>query len=63
MEGNLINMSDIEIGDEIVISCHSDLKYLKVLKIPKDRKTGYFKVSRRLDVITHGSFSYKKKHI
>lgn len=35
MIGKLIKLQDLREGDEIVISSHSKLKYLKVLKQPK----------------------------
>ena len=34
-ELKLIKVSELEIGDEIIISSYSKLKYLKVLKLPK----------------------------
>ena len=34
-ELKLIKISELEIGDEIIISSYSNLKYLKVLKLPK----------------------------
>ena len=34
-ELKLIKVSELEIGDEIIISSYSNLKYLKVLKLPK----------------------------
>lgn len=34
-ELKLIKISELEIGDEIIISSYSKLKYLKVLKLPK----------------------------
>lgn len=44
MEIKLINDSDIKVGDEIVCSCHSSLRYYKVLRVPKSGGR-YFKVS------------------
>ena len=35
MENQLINIEDLEIGDEILISCQSFFKYLIVLALPK----------------------------
>ena len=34
-ELKLIKVSELEVGDEIIISSYSKLKYLKVLKLPK----------------------------
>lgn len=39
MENKLIKVEDLEIGDEIIISCQSHFKYLKVLTTPKLSKT------------------------
>ena len=33
-ELKLIKISELEIGDEIIISSYSNLKYLKILKLP-----------------------------
>ena len=35
MENKLIDIKDLEIGDEIIITCQSHMKYLKVLAKPK----------------------------
>ena len=34
-ELKLIKVNELEIGDEVIISSYSKLKYLKVLKLPK----------------------------
>lgn len=34
-ELKLIKVSELEVGDEIIISSYSNLKYLKVVKLPK----------------------------
>lgn len=49
MENRLIQVSEVEVGDEIIISCHSDLKYLKVLRLPSKKDGRAFKVSLRRD--------------
>lgn len=41
MEQQLIDRDDIQVGDEIIISCNSYLKYLKVLRIPKNGSTRF----------------------
>ena len=40
----LIRDTDLMVGDEVIISCHSNLKYLKILRVPK-KVRGKFKVS------------------
>ena len=55
-ELKLINVSELEIGDEIIISSYSNLKYLKVLKLPK------LKTSRWGDYYTNVKCSIKQKH-
>jgi hypothetical protein len=49
MENRLIQFNEVEVGDEIIISAHSDLKYLKVLRLPKKVDSTTFKVSLRRD--------------
>lgn len=55
-ELKLIEVSELEIGDEIIISSYSKLKYLKVLKLPK------LKTSRWGDYYTNVKCSIKQKH-
>ena len=55
-ELKLIEVSELEIGDEIIISSYSKLKYLKVLKLPK------LKTSRWGDYYTSVKCSIKQKH-
>ena len=31
----LIEVKDLRVGDEIIIPCHSDLRYLRILREPK----------------------------
>jgi ribosomal protein L21E len=63
MENKLIEIQDLQVGDEIMISCQSFFKYLKVLTPPtisktkKHWKTGQpmytnVRCSTRQDVIT-----------
>ena len=56
-ELKLIKISELEIGDEIIISSYSKLKYLKVLKLPK-LKTGSWK-----DYYTNVKCSLSKKRM
>jgi len=39
MENRLIEIQDLEVGDEILISCQSNFKYLRVLTPPTLSKT------------------------
>ena len=55
-EIKLIKISELEIGDEIIISSYSKLKYLKVLKLPK-LKTGSWR-----DYYTNVKCSIKQEH-
>ena len=55
-ELKLIKVDELEIGDEIIISSYSKLKYLKVLKLPK------LKTSRWGDYYTNVKCSIKQKH-
>ena len=55
-ELKLIKISELEIGDEIIISSYSNLKYLKVVKLPK------LKTSRWGDYYTNVKCSIKQEH-
>ena len=55
-ELKLIKVSELEIGDEIIISSYSKLKYLKVVKLPK------LKTSRWGDYYTNVKCSIKQEH-
>lgn len=39
----LIELKDLEVGDEILISCQSFFKYLRILKKPVLGTSGYYK--------------------
>jgi hypothetical protein len=39
MENQLVTIEELEVGDEIMISCQSHFKYLKVLAKPRLSKT------------------------
>ena len=56
-ELKLIKISELEVGDEIIISSYSKLKYLKVVKLPK-LKTGSWK-----DYYTNVKCSLSKKRM
>ena len=68
-ELTLIKVEDLKKGDEIIVSCHSDLKYLKVLTQPKPKiyqptgRTYYgsVKCSLRRDEMGNGNFKWKKR--
>ena len=55
-ELKLIKVSELEIGDEIIISSYSNLKYLKVMKLPM------LKSSNWGDYYTNVKCSIKQKH-
>ena len=55
-ELKLIKVSELEIGDEIIISSYSNLKYLKVMKLPK------LKSSNWRDYYTNTKCSIKQEH-
>lgn len=55
-ELKLIKISELEIGDEIIISSYSKLKYLKIIKLPK------LKTSRWGDYYTNVKCSIKQEH-
>jgi hypothetical protein len=68
MENQLIKIEDLEIGDEIMISCQSYFKYLKVLTPPRLSKTkvhwhtklpmhANFRCTTRQDVIPGHSYT------
>ena len=54
-ELKLIKVDELEIGDEIIISSYSNLKYLKIIKLPK------LKTSRWGDYYTNVKCSVFKK--
>ena len=56
-ELKLIKVNELEIGDEIIISSYSNLKYLKVVKLPK------LKTSRWGDYYTNVKCSLSKKRM
>lgn len=58
MEQKLIQVSEVKIGDELIISAHRELKYLKVLTIPKKVGSTRFKVSLRRDQRGHSNWSW-----
>ena len=55
-ELKLIKVSELEVGDEIIISSYSNLKYLKVVKLPK------LKTNNWGDYYTNVKCSIKQKH-
>lgn len=58
MEQRLIKPNEIEIGDEIIISCHSELKYLKIVGIPKKKDGTRFKCSIKQIQRTSGNYNW-----
>lgn len=72
MENRLIEIQDLKVGDEIMISCQSFFKYLKVLTPPTLSKTkvhwstkqplyANVRCSARRDFITSNYTSYNGK--
>jgi len=68
MENKLIEQKDLQIGDEIIISCQSFFKYLKVLSPPALSKTrvhwstkqpmyANFKCTTRQDLVNGHSYT------
>jgi hypothetical protein len=71
MENQLIEIQDLQVGDEIMISCQSYFKYLKVLTPPTMSKTktswrtkqplhANFRCTTRQDVVTTYSYTDSK---
>jgi hypothetical protein len=62
MENRLINrLDEIEIGDEIIISANSQLKYLKILRLPLKKDGTTFKVSLRRDEKRNATWTWKHR--
>lgn len=63
MEQRLIKIDEIQVGDEIIISCHSYLKYLKIIRLPIKKNSTTFKVSKcndfEQDVEKHDKITYQ----
>ena len=55
-ELKLIKISELELGDEIIISSYSNLKYLKIIKLPK------LKTNHWGDYYTNVKCSIKQEH-
>jgi hypothetical protein len=71
MENRLIKVEDLEVGDEIMVSCQSYFKYLRVLTPPTMSKTkvnwrskqpmhANFRCTTRQDVVTTYSYTDSK---
>jgi hypothetical protein len=59
MEQRLIqSLDEIQVGDEIIISANSSLKYLKVLRLPVKQGSSTFKVSLKRMQRGNGHWSY-----
>jgi hypothetical protein len=58
MEQKLIKVSEIELGDEIIISSYSSLKYLKIVQLPKKKESTRFKCSIKRIQRTSGNWSW-----
>lgn len=58
----LIKISDIEVGDVILISNHSQFKILKVLSLPKKQDSSTYRCSQCIQHRSYGShmqYTYK----
>ena len=55
----LIQIEELEIGDEIVISCQSFFKYLRILRKPELNKHGIYKSVKCSSVRSSTSRQYK----
>ena len=58
MENRLIEIQDLKVGDEIIISCYSQLKYLKIVRIPKNKESTRFKCSIKQMQRTSGNYTW-----
>jgi hypothetical protein len=58
MEQKLIQTSEIEIGDEIIISCQTELKYLKIVQIPRKAGSTRFKCSIKEMQRSSGNYNW-----
>ena len=58
MEQKLIQVSEIELGDEIIISSNSGLKYLKIVQIPRKAESCRFKCSIKQMQRTSGNYHW-----
>lgn len=48
MENKLIEIQDLEVGDEILISCQSFFKYLRILEKPRFSKKLHWRTNQPL---------------
>lgn len=58
MEQRLVQTNELQIGDEIIISCYSQLKYLKIVGIPKKKGSTKFKCSIKQMQRTSGNYTW-----
>ena len=59
MEQRLIkSLDELQVGDEIIISNYSYLKYLKIIQLPRKKDSSRFKVSIKRIQRTSGNFSW-----
>ena len=52
------SLDEIQVGDEIIISAYSALKYLKVVRLPKKKDSTRFKVSLKRMQRGNGNWSW-----
>lgn len=60
MENRLIKLEDLQVDDEIIISAYSELKYLKILRLPVKSGSTTFKVSLSRIQRSHGNWEFKQ---
>jgi hypothetical protein len=58
MEQRLITIDEIQVGDEVIISSHSSLKYLKILRLPVKKDSSTFKCSIKRMQRTSGHWNW-----
>ena len=58
MEQRLVKIDELQVGDEIIISCHSELKYLRIVQIPRNKDSSRFKCSIKQMQRTSGSYNW-----
>lgn len=52
------SLDELQVGDEIIISSYSNLKYLKIIQLPRKQGSSRFKVSTKQIQRTSGNWSW-----
>lgn len=58
----LINIEDIQVGDEILVPANASFKYLKVLSLPKKADSTTFRCSCYTEQRTFGFNAYQRTY-